>query len=91
MLMRIAVASLIEQGRRGERPTEQAHQVAIQDRDGSTQTAWVEQIDSLEDLMAFIDRHGRLAIVDHGWTAPGGQRVLDLVIWEEGEPSPFNY
>jgi hypothetical protein len=91
MLMRIDLASLIEQGRQGERPTARAFQVAVQTQQGATQTAWVEEIESLADLIAFVDRHGRLALVDHGWTDAEGRRILNLVIWEEGEPSPFNY
>jgi hypothetical protein len=91
MYMRITSASLITQRRYGERPTESARQIAARDASGGTQTIWVEEIEDLQGLVDFIDRHGRVAVVDYGWTAENGERIFDAVIWEEGEPSPFNY
>jgi hypothetical protein len=91
MRLRIASASLIGQGRHGEQPTARAYQIAALDPRGMTQTVWARDVPDLDDLIDFIDRHGRIAIVDYGWTDLDGERMFDAVIWEEGESSPFNY
>jgi hypothetical protein len=91
MRLRIASASLIGQGRHGEQPTARAYQMAALDPRGTTQTVWVVDVPDLESLIDFVDLHGRIAIVDYQWTDTDGKRLFDLVIWEEGERSPFNY